>query len=789
LIGIDIGKEKQKKWFELLIDVCDSPIYTSRNIREGNEYHPGKQFPLGNLQLPPIDHNSISVNEILIDLDAKTYSKNWEYCNKIVTYLNIQGIPHYCFWSGNKGIHIHVYLSVNIVDAKVMDVVKEASSFGCDIYREVRMKLVHEFITEAGLPSDFIGVGKIIDIQKLAWTDTDEKYAPLIRSAGGANIKIKDSNIIRGYKSYFPDDKLPKDKPVVVDYNDVIYPDSLQQFCVEESMVLSICQDYLKSHSSKRERKELQHITYSGKYLGLPCTQSIMEGVGEGLRSLGARQVALCCKLDGLTYDKALEFISTYVNNCSHGFSMDEAEKWLKWVYKQQAPYFTCGTCVRMGVCDKVGCSYNNEKWKEELSFLEVEPLKKVKSVLDRLIVGEDSTKVMLFLLYITRIFDARWLLMLDGAASSGKTHMIKSVAKLFGEKDKDYFVHSRISGAALDKIVSKKWDNAIVIFEEIQGAKYALEQLRVLISEGRLSSLICKEEKVNGVKQHVLDNGSVEIKNCIFVTCNAEEFDEGDQLTSRSWIINTDSSSSQTGKVVMHKIHNAGNIYQNNVDDDIYMVSQALKSMYKPHKVIFCDREGFKKIPLFDLTNPRIRRDIDKFMALVSSIAWLHQKDRLYIKKNNDTYLISDWRDVELAWEIAGPTLLATTQGLGTRDLEHFETISKGIHLQAAQQNFKAEDICITNEHAQKWTNSSTSTIKRTMANLVKSGVMTNRASKGLKGEYSLTGLVPIREGNQLNDIKEYVKNNAEIVERFKKEAEIEGYKTGHTRDGPVQG
>ena len=139
-----IRLNRQKTYFEILEGLIDSPIYTTRNWRSGDVFKPGKQRKVGGY-LPPIDHRSIGSNEIVIELDAKSFSMNAKYALMISEYLNSQGIPYYNFWSGNKSVHMHIFLDIDIKTKEGQELIREAIKHGCNIYKELIHKNINFF--------------------------------------------------------------------------------------------------------------------------------------------------------------------------------------------------------------------------------------------------------------------------------------------------------------------------------------------------------------------------------------------------------------------------------------------------------------------------------------------------------------------------------------------------------------------------------------------------------------------------------------------------------------------
>jgi len=742
---IDMTDTKaQEQYFELLGDVIDTPIYTSRNWNDHGKLVPGKQVMMGD-QLPPLDHRSVGSNEVLIELDASSFAQNYKYAKMIFDYLNSQEIPHYCFWSGNKSIHIHIWLDITIDDEKTMDEYKLATKKGINIFREIRMKFAKEIIVQSGLTEDLIG--KIVDIQKLSWNDLSGR-ATLIRACGGANKKadkIEKTVFHGGFKTYFPDMDLPIKKPRDNEFEDVVYPKVIEQFKLEEGFVYGI----LKTFNEVVKHDRVVNIDYEGKHLNLPCVRKTLEGLDEGHRAMGSKIVALACRLDEKTLDEAKVIVGEYANNCPQmpeKFTAAEANKWTGWIYNHQKPYWACGNCVINKVCDDSDCELFKEQHKEELALFDTDdPLGIIKKALDVLIVGEDSLKVQLFLLYLTKEFSPEWCILLDGTAATGKSHVMKGVAKLFGKKGEEWFSFSRITAAALDRIGEQQvqeWDGKIVIIEELQGARAVVEQLRVLISEGELSLLVPEEIiDADGTKTHQSVEKRI-VFNTLFVTCNAEESDEGDQLASRSWILNTDQTRDQTTKIMDAYISEFADKRSFKVPN-LDQISQSLKFLKKPSKVIFPFAEELKGF--LSPNSVRARRDIKKMITLIKASAYFNQRKRYWLEDNEtkERTLIADWRDVELVFNYAGDALNASTQGIGANDLKNYQQIMKNYNLLAmgSMNNstfyFSFEDVC-------RWLKCSNASARKIMSNLCAAGFFENTTEAPKPAQFNKTSLNP---------------------------------------------
>jgi hypothetical protein len=661
-----------------------------------------------------------------------------------------------------------VFLDAEINREEAIKVIDEATSKGLDLWREARMKFVHEILDGAGISRDNIGMGKLVDVAKLSFAS--KSRPPLIRACGGAHKKIDGvGNISQAFKCFL--EVLPAKKPRPDpknggwQFDEVEYEPKYEKYLLPESFITELATEYL----TRTHIEPVEDIKYEGKHLTLPCIKSLIEGnIGVGSRSFGAQQVAIAARLDGLSKAKTTKLIEAYVTlvpQVPDPFGIEEATKWVDWVFNQSEPYFACGQSVKLGVCDKNLCPMFKERHSSELKFFDTDkPLKVIKEQLDKSIVGEDKLKMQLFLLYLTKEFDPEWCIMLDGSASSGKTHVMKEVAKLFGKEGEDYFIISRFTGRALSRLEeeAKKWQNAIVVVEEMQGAKDAMEELRVLISEGKLRLHEVVDEKApDGTINKVTRTKVVELKNTIFVTCQAEEEDEGDQLRTRAWVLNTDQTSDQNKKVVSYYLRESKGTLDDN-EDMTETIGKSLKLLNRPDKVVipFADElEG-----ILPVISTRARRDVKKLLSLIKASAFFHQFRRHWFTDvQGHNVLVADWRDLNVVMDIAWETINATAQGLGAQDLEYYDKINSNI---TWTPEFGLDDVG-------RWTSLSPAGARKIMSTLVKQGFFENSTRPPEKAVYKKTCLSPA--GTKKPARVEITENMEKELEKWVKDRSIQ--------------
>jgi hypothetical protein len=215
--------------------------------------------------------------------------------------------------------------------------------------------------------------------------------------------------------------------------------------------------------------------------------------------------------------------------------------------------------------------------------------------------------------------------------------------------------------------------DGKIIFIEEIQGLDENTEQLRVWMSEGELNLETvekCRDEDGNEVNMKVK---KTTIGQPVFITNQAEGVVE-DQLNNRSWVLGTDVSPSQTQDILNYQDDiNQGCIID--IDEKVRIIKDALKQLKPYHFLIPFANYKKLNIPTNDV---RSRRDYNKFMSLIKCSAYLHQKQRKILIKDNREFIVCSLEDYDIAKQYSVSILGATFSGLTIKQIDCINYIRK---------------------------------------------------------------------------------------------------------------
>ena len=649
------------------------------SLKSSKEYKPGFRYNIGKYEIH--DERNILINEIVFDFDWSSYVKNFSKAKFVADALNNRKIPHYIFATGGKGIHIHCFFKkIECTTIKQKKLMKEASSYDFGP-KNVRLWFWNLILEEAGIEEQFRGKyvdSKVVKFNYFAGT------SHLIRDCGGRKIlRTPEETYETFYKTYISPELFTKKKITIKSFDNVRFPVDIRAFDLDISELSIYLKQFVKSAENRKEKPQKNEYLKIN-YRDIDGVLKLREGIDSGSRSMGAFIISVACKIDRLSKKETTIILDDYVNKCSqvgHKFTLQEANQWMDWVYNQEFTYWNCSQLIDLNVHDNNLCEFCMVANKEANAFLTSSKLiETVKEVLDIEIIGENDIKILIFLLLLSKDFPSEtgklnWNIIGDpmsqnvilaSDSSSGKTHVAKRILKLFGTESEDYFVISRMSKSVINYYTEENMDRKIIFVEEMQGLDENTSQLRVWMSEGKLSfDTVEKVKNEEGIETNTKVTKTTTGQPC-FLTCQAEG-EIGEQINNRSWLMSLDVSEKQTKKILRFQTElNKGNITFN--ETKMRIIRDALKQLKPYHFIIEYLDEEFMNIPTTDV---RARRDYMKFITLIKCSAYLHQKQREIIEIDGKEFIKCAIQDYNIAKQYSHNILGATFTGLTVQQLD----------------------------------------------------------------------------------------------------------------------
>ncbi len=236
-------------------------------------------------------------------------------------------------------------------------------------------------------------------------------------------------------------------------------------------------------------------------------------------------------------------------------------------------------------------------------------------------LVGESTNKLVGYLAATSRKLGGPLAIVVQSSSAAGKSSLMDAVLAFMPEEER--IKYSAMTGQSLFYMGETNLKHKILAIAEEEGASRASYALKLLQSEGELTIASTGKDATTGnlVTQQYRVEGPV----MIFLTTTAIEIDE--ELLNRCMVLSVDEGREQTEAI--HRLQRAKRTLQGlkAKQGKVHLVKlhQNAQRLLRALAVVnpYADRLTF----LSDKT--RTRRDHEKYLTLIDTIALLHQHQR----------------------------------------------------------------------------------------------------------------------------------------------------------------
>ena len=236
-------------------------------------------------------------------------------------------------------------------------------------------------------------------------------------------------------------------------------------------------------------------------------------------------------------------------------------------------------------------------------------------------LVGESTNKLVGYLAATSRKLGGPLAIVVQSSSAAGKSSLMDAVLAFMPEEER--IKYSAMTGQSLFYMGETNLKHKILAIAEEEGASRASYALKLLQSEGELTIASTGKDATTGnlVTQQYRVEGPV----MIFLTTTAIEIDE--ELLNRCMVLSVDEGREQTEAI--HRLQRAKRTLQGlkakQGKAHLVKLHQNAQRLLRPLAVVnsYANRLTF----LSDKT--RMRRDHEKYLTLIDTIALLHQHQR----------------------------------------------------------------------------------------------------------------------------------------------------------------
>ncbi|WP_428637239.1 CHC2 zinc finger domain-containing protein [Shewanella sp.] len=303
-------------------------------------------------------------------------------------------------------------------------------------------------------------------------------------------------------------------------------------------------------------------------------------------------------------------------------------------------------------------------------------------------LVGEPTNALMGYLAAVSRKLKTPLAIIVQSTSAAGKSALMDAVLKLVPEEDRVHY--SAMTGQSLFYLGETNLKHKILGIAEEEGVRQAAYALKLLQSQGELTIASTGKDPQSG--KLITEEYRVEGPVMLFLTTTAIDIDE--ELLNRCVVLTINESREQTAAIQQRQrqARTLEGLLASNHAEQLIQQHQNAQRLLRPLAVV----NPYAEQLAFADSRTRTRRDHEKYLTLIDTIALLHQYQRQIKTVQHDgktiEYIEVTLDDIALANQLAHDILGRSLDELPppTRQLlQHLHTlVADKIKAEGLRQN-----------------------------------------------------------------------------------------------------
>jgi DNA primase catalytic core len=236
-------------------------------------------------------------------------------------------------------------------------------------------------------------------------------------------------------------------------------------------------------------------------------------------------------------------------------------------------------------------------------------------------VVGEEANKQVAYLAAVSRLLDKPLAVLVQSSSAAGKSSLMDAVLRFVPEEAR--LQYSAMTGQSLFYLGEQDLQHKILAISEEEGAHTASYALKLLQSEGEVSIASTGKNAVTGN----LETQTYRVQGPVMLFSTTTAIDLDEELLNRCLVLSVDESREQTQAIhaQQRRRRTLDGLRAGAQRQELVRLHQNAQRLLRPLAVVnpYAERLTF----LSDKT--RMRRDHEKYLALIDAIALLHQYQR----------------------------------------------------------------------------------------------------------------------------------------------------------------
>ena len=308
-------------------------------------------------------------------------------------------------------------------------------------------------------------------------------------------------------------------------------------------------------------------------------------------------------------------------------------------------------------------------------------------------VVGEETNKLLGYLAAISRKLERPLAVMVQSSSAAGKSALMEAVLAFVPEEER--VSYSAMTGQSLFYMGENDLRHKVLAIAEEEGAARASYALKLLQSEGKLSIASTGKDPASG--RLVTHEYHVEGPVAILFTTTAIDLDE--ELLNRCLVLTVDETREQTRAI--HEMQRERETLEGQLAvrrrETIRRRHQNAQRLLEPLMVV----NPYAPKLSFPDSCTRTRRDHEKYLSLIRSVALLHQRQRPRLSKLEDgrevPFIEATLGDIALANHLAHEVLGRTLDELPPQTRRLLLHLEQLVAEESERQGLAREDLRFT--------------------------------------------------------------------------------------------
>jgi DNA primase len=351
-------------------------------------------------------------------------------------------------------------------------------------------------------------------------------------------------------------------------------------------------------------------------------------------------------------------------------------------------------------------------------------------------VVGESTNKLVGYLAAVSRKLDRPLAIVIQSSSAAGKSSLMDAILAFVPEEER--IQYSAMTGQSLFYMGQTNLKHKILAIAEEEGASRASYALKLLQSEGELTIASTGTDPTTG--NLITQEYRVEGPMSLFMTTTAIDIDE--ELMNRCLVLSVDENRDQTRAIhqLQRQRRTLEGLQRKHEKQAILTVHRNAQRLLRSLAVVnpYADRLTF----LDDRT--RTRRDHEKYLTLIDTIALLHQHQRtvrtVIVNDKPVEYIEATLSDIELANCIAHEVLGTSLDELPPQTRRVLSGIHALVRAKMATLGSQQRDIRFSRSEVRTATGLSDTQARLHLERLcAMEYLLTHRGQRGQSFEYEL--------------------------------------------------